>query len=209
MIRAIFVTDRIRFQLEQMDLEIQSQDSSVKSSLTGRLNCYHAELKRLRQEFQIAKNETQVQLYDSSDFDELTTSGISGEQQRRLLDNSERIERTGNRLTEGYRTILETEQIGSTVLKDLAGQREVLQKSRSRVSSCMRKLCQSILIKCARLFSAARCERGSSTVIPDNEHYDHEIITRTRHPLRRWCCICCGDSVQRVLLAIARLELLK
>lgn len=116
-----------------MGLEIRDVDPDIKSSLINRLNCYHAEFKRLKQEFQNAKSETQVNLYDSSDFDELTSSGITGEQQRRLLDNSERIERTGNRLTEGYRTILETEQLGATVLQDLSSQREAIQKTRSRV----------------------------------------------------------------------------
>lgn len=121
-------------QLEQMGLEIRDAETSTKASLTSRLNCYHAELKRLKQEFQNAKSETHVNLYDSSDFDELTTSGMSGEQQRRLLDNSERIERTGNRLTEGYRTILETEAMGTSVLQDLSIQREAIRKTRSRVS---------------------------------------------------------------------------
>lgn len=117
-----------------MGLEIRDAEASTKPSLTSRLNCYHAELKRLKQEFQNAKSETHVNLYDSSDFDELTTSGMSGEQQRRLLDNSERIERTGNRLTEGYRTILETEAMGASVLQDLSIQRDAIRKTRSRVS---------------------------------------------------------------------------
>lgn len=124
-----------------MGLEIRDADTNTKASLTSRLNCYHAELKRLKQEFQNAKSETHVNLYDSSDFDELTTSGMSGDQQRRLLDNSERIERTGNRLTDGYRTILETERLGASVLQDLSSQREGIRKTRSRVSQCSQFTC--------------------------------------------------------------------
>lgn len=119
-------------QLEQMTLEISATESSQKSSLSSRLNCYQAELKRLKQEFSIAKNEVQVQLYDSSDFDDM--SGMNEQQKQRLLDNSERIERTGNRLAEGYRTILETESIGADVLRDLSSQREGIERSRNRVS---------------------------------------------------------------------------
>lgn len=114
-----------------MTLEIGGADSSQKSSLLSRLNCYQAELKRLKQEFVNAKNDIQVLLYDSSDFDD--TSGLNEQQKQRLLDNSERIERTGNRLEEGYRTILETEQIGADVLRDLSGQREGIERSRARV----------------------------------------------------------------------------
>lgn len=132
------------FQLEQMELEIQGVESSAtKANFMSRLKCYEVELKRLTQEFQSAKNEAQVPLYDSSDFDELTTSGISGEQQRRLLDNSERIERTGNRLTDGLRTVLETEQIGATVLQDLSTQRETMQRSRARLRDAGEDLRQS------------------------------------------------------------------
>lgn len=144
------------FQLEQMGLEIQDVDSATKASFTSRLNCYQAELKRLMQEFQNAKSETQMQMYDSSDFDELTTSGISGEQQRRLLDNSERIERTGNRLAEGYKTILETESIGATVLQDLSSQRETLQKSRSRLREANEDLRQSSRIMNSMIMRSLR-----------------------------------------------------
>lgn len=139
-----------------MGLEIQDVDSTTKASLTSRHLAYQAELKRLTQEFQNAKNETQIQLYDSSDFDELTTSGISNQQQRRLLDNSERIERTGNRLTEGYRTILETEQIGASVLQDLSSQRETLQKSRSRLREANEDLRQSSRIMNSMLMRSIR-----------------------------------------------------
>lgn len=139
-----------------MGLEIQDVDSTTKASFISRLNCYQAELKRLTQEFQNAKNETQIQLYDSSDFDELTTNGISNQQQRSLLDNSERIERTGNRLTEGYRTILETEQIGASVLQDLSSQRETLQKSRSRLREANEDLRQSSRIMNSMIMRSLR-----------------------------------------------------
>lgn len=139
-----------------MGLEIQDVDSATKNSFTSRLNCYQAELKRLTQEFLNAKNETQIHMYDSSDFDELTTSGISNGQQRRLLDNSERIERTGNRLTEGYKTILETEQIGASVLEDLSSQRETLQKSRSRLREANEDLRQSSRIMNSMIMRSLR-----------------------------------------------------
>lgn len=58
--------------------------------------------------------------------------GVS-EQHRKLLDNSERLERTGKSLAEGYRVVLETEQIGAAVLQDLSVQRETIQRSRGRV----------------------------------------------------------------------------
>lgn len=124
-------------QLEQIGLEIREADSSVKNSLTNRLQCYQAELKRLKQEFVKASkpDSATISLYESSD-EMRSHPTLLDEQQRRLLDNSERIERSGNRLADGYRTILETEQLGTAVLQDLSHQRETLQRSRSRVSFC-------------------------------------------------------------------------
>lgn len=59
---------------------------------------------------------------------------VSQEQKTKLLDNSDRIEKTGKKLTEGYSVLLEAEQIGATVLNDLNLQRETIQRSRNRVS---------------------------------------------------------------------------
>lgn len=142
--------------LEQIGLEIQDVDSALRPSLTARLKCYEAELKRLAQELQSAKSETQLQMYDSSDCDELTTSGISNEQQRRLLDNSERIERTGNRLTEGYKMVLETEQIGTAVLQDLSTQRDTIHNARSRLRFANEDLRQSSRIMNSMIMRSLR-----------------------------------------------------
>jgi len=59
---------------------------------------------------------------------------LKDEQKQRLLDNSERVERTGQQLRAGYRVLLETEEIGASVLRDLNVQRETIEKSRNRVS---------------------------------------------------------------------------
>jgi hypothetical protein len=77
---------------------------------------------------------------------------MNEEQKLRLLDNSERLERTGRHLTTGYRIILETEEIGSQVLQDLHAQHETIQKSRSRVRvffySCVAEVKLPLFIYC-------------------------------------------------------------
>lgn len=127
-------------QLEQIGLEIREADAAQRPSLNNRLQCYQAELKRLKEEFHRASSlnrnhhdTTAITLFDSADFD--SSRSAHDDQQTRLLDNSERIERSGNRLADGYRTILETESIGASVLADLSQQRETLQRSRNRVRS--------------------------------------------------------------------------
>ena len=65
-------------------------------------------------------------------------AGMStGEEQRQaLLDNSEMLERTSTRLTQGHKVALETEHIGAQILNDLHSQRQTLSHARQRVSVC-------------------------------------------------------------------------
>lgn len=123
--------------LEQIGLEIRDIPQASRAGYTSRLNCYQAEWKRLQQEFNNARvaraqRSSGVTGYDSS-VDEFDEIGIQEDQKRRLLDNSERLERTGNYLKDGYRVVLETEQIGNQVLQDLNDQRETIQRARGRV----------------------------------------------------------------------------
>lgn len=71
-------------------------------------------------------------LDDSSSIDDFDI-GIGEDQKRRLLDNSEKLERTGNHLQEGYRIAIETEEIGTHVLNNLSSQREQIQRTRNRL----------------------------------------------------------------------------
>ncbi|CAH0769665.1 unnamed protein product [Bemisia tabaci] len=120
--------------MEQMELEIREIDPSFRPRLKTRVDSYKAELSRLLQDFNSAKSSQ----FKSDGFYNQTDSykelgNISLEQKQRLLDTSEIIERTGNHLANGYRIVLETEEIGNEVLQNLNSQRETIQKSRSRL----------------------------------------------------------------------------
>lgn len=118
-------------QLEQMELEVRGINGTARDRLRGRVESHRAELKRLTQEFQTAKKpkEDVVEIT----VDESWDNNVTEDQRKRLLDASERIERTGRTLQNGYRMALETEEIGSHVLKELHEQRETIQRSRGRV----------------------------------------------------------------------------
>lgn len=119
--------------LEQMELEVREIDQNSRPKYRSRVDCYRAELGRLSHEFVKVRN-------SNTDFsnsqEDVFGEGfmLKDEQKQRLLDNSERIERTGNHLKTGYRIILETEEIGSNILQDLHSQRETIDRSRNRVS---------------------------------------------------------------------------
>lgn len=113
----------------------ENPDVSAKASQKTRLNCYQAELKRLEEDYNKSKIKPSHGAFgqDDSSLDDFDL-GMQEDQKKRLLDNSERLERTGNHLQDGYRIAIETEQIGAAVLSNLASQRESIHKSRNRVS---------------------------------------------------------------------------
>ncbi|CAH0564041.1 unnamed protein product [Brassicogethes aeneus] len=128
--------------LEQMDLEVREIESNKRQRCRTKLDCYRAELKRLTLDYIKARAVKQGALnYDSSE--DLNDVGFNGDQKQRLLDNSEKIERTGKKLEEGYRVVLETQEIGTQVLKNLGEQRETIQRSRSRIRETNEDLSQS------------------------------------------------------------------
>ncbi|XP_026465337.1 vesicle transport through interaction with t-SNAREs homolog 1A [Ctenocephalides felis] len=116
--------------LEQIELEIHEADSSSRPYLRSRLNCYRAELKRLQQEITNAKSGSKNDFDYVEDFSDVS---ITQDQKRRLLDNSECIERAGKYLNDGYRIALETEAIGVQVLQDLNQQRETIKGARNKL----------------------------------------------------------------------------
>uniref|UniRef100_A0A1A9WW88 t-SNARE coiled-coil homology domain-containing protein n=1 Tax=Glossina brevipalpis TaxID=37001 RepID=A0A1A9WW88_9MUSC len=128
--------------LELLGLEIRELSAIQRSAATSKLNCAQVELKRLQNEYNKAKEDSlnsrkisqaiNIGIHDDYD-DDYEDVSISHDQKQRLLDNSERIERTGNRLQEGYRIALETETLGAQVLGDLHHQRETIHTSRARL----------------------------------------------------------------------------
>lgn len=115
--------------LEQMELEInQNTNPTHKLSQQTRLKCYFTELKRLEEEYNKSKIKPNLSSDDQDDFD----LGLVEDQRRSLLDNSERLERTGLQLEDAYRVLVDTENMGAQVLSNLSQQRETIQKSRNR-----------------------------------------------------------------------------
>ena len=54
-------------------------------------------------------------------------------QRVKLLENTDRIQRTSDRLDEGYRIARETEEIGLGIMDNLQRDRETIQRMRGRV----------------------------------------------------------------------------
>ena len=95
--------DEVNEVLEQIGLEInQSPDVSQKSSQQTRLKSYYTELKRLENEYEKCKKNNNNLYLDDVLVDDYDV-GMNEDQKRSLLDNSDRIEHTGNQIQEAYR----------------------------------------------------------------------------------------------------------
>ncbi|VDI17792.1 vesicle transport through interaction with t-SNAREs homolog 1A-like isoform X2 [Mytilus galloprovincialis] len=120
--------DEAKELLEQMDLEVKDLTTDRQKYRT-RVKSYQVELTKLETDVRRAK------LGIDSSRDELLGDDThdSEDQRRRLLDNTEMLDRATRRIEHGYKVTLETEQIGAQVIEDLSNQRESIQRSRSRL----------------------------------------------------------------------------
>ncbi|XP_046969181.1 vesicle transport through interaction with t-SNAREs homolog 1A [Vanessa cardui] len=110
--------------LEQLELEYRGAGSG------SRVGAYRAELQRVREEYRSVASNSATYNIDQEEYEDWS---MVNDQRRKLLDNTERLERSGKNLAEGYKVLLETEQIGAAVLQDLNAQRETIQRSRGRL----------------------------------------------------------------------------
>lgn len=113
--------------IRRMDLEARSLPPTQKANLLTKLREYKSDLTNLKRD---------VKKSSSADAaaarDDLLESGMgdhinSGADQRgRLLMSTERLNQSGERIKESKRTLLETEELGVSILQDLHAQRQQL-----------------------------------------------------------------------------------
>ncbi|XP_064643477.1 vesicle transport through interaction with t-SNAREs homolog 1A-like [Lineus longissimus] len=125
--------DETKELLEQMDLEIRELQPKDRQKYSTRLKSYKTELSKLEKDLRKARITFSDDVRSRDELLGHDDSSYSEDQRQRLLDNSERVERSSKRLDEGYRIGLETEQIGAQILEDLSSQREAIQRSRDRL----------------------------------------------------------------------------
>ncbi|XP_066549636.1 vesicle transport through interaction with t-SNAREs homolog 1A isoform X1 [Amia ocellicauda] len=123
--------------MEQMDLEVREIPVQSRGMYNSRLKSYKQELEKLEKDFKRSR----IAYSDEVRNDLLGDDGNSSESQliklreerAHLLDNTERLERSSQRLEAGYQIAVETEQIGQEILENLHHDREKIQRSRDRL----------------------------------------------------------------------------
>ncbi|KAG6506194.1 hypothetical protein ZIOFF_031512 [Zingiber officinale] len=114
--------------IRKMDLEARSLQPSIKAGLLAKLREYKSDLNNLKSELKRITNPNPNQ----AAREELLESGMadtlaaSADQRGRLLVSTERLNHSTDRVKESRRTMLETEELGVSILQDLHQQRQSL-----------------------------------------------------------------------------------
>uniref|UniRef100_A0A1D1Z5X1 Vesicle transport v-SNARE 13 n=1 Tax=Anthurium amnicola TaxID=1678845 RepID=A0A1D1Z5X1_9ARAE len=114
--------------IRKMDLEARSLQPSMKAMLLAKLREYKSDLSNLKSEVKKitspnANQSAREELLESGMADTLTASA---DQRGRLLMSTERLNHSSERIKESRRTMLETEELGVSILQDLHQQRQSL-----------------------------------------------------------------------------------
>ncbi|KAF5190113.1 Vesicle transport v-snare [Thalictrum thalictroides] len=112
--------------IRKMDLEARSLQPSGKAMLLAKLREYKSDLNNIKNEVK------KISSASLAARDELLESGlaetemVSSDQKGRLLMSTERLNQSSDRIKESRRAMLETEELGVSILQDLHNQRQSL-----------------------------------------------------------------------------------
>ncbi|KAM7483343.1 hypothetical protein LguiB_007926 [Lonicera macranthoides] len=114
--------------IRKMDLEARSLPSSVKAVLLAKLREYKNDLNNLKSQVKriTSGSANQAARDDLLESGMADTAMVTQDQRGRLLMSTERLNQSTDRIKESRRTMLETEDLGVSILHDLHQQRQSL-----------------------------------------------------------------------------------
>ena len=124
--------------IRRMDLEARSVvDPAMKTPLLTKLRDYKSEMTNLKADSKRASaaasaTSARGELLAGSELDDAYAPS-SSTQRERLQSTTDRIGQTGDRIREGKKQLLETEELGVSILQDLHRQRETILHARDTV----------------------------------------------------------------------------
>jgi vesicle transport through interaction with t-SNAREs protein 1 len=125
--------------IEQMDLEIRDINSAIKRTpeekqkYTNIIKSYKKELSKLETEFNKQVKSQKVNKSVSSNFEIQLNDDEDEELNDLRRENQASMQSASSNLERGYKIVLETEETGNNILRDLFGQREQITRSRDRM----------------------------------------------------------------------------
>ncbi|XP_042395323.1 vesicle transport v-SNARE 13-like [Zingiber officinale] len=114
--------------IRKMDLEARSLQPSVKAGLLVKLREYKLDLNNLKGGLKkiTTVNSNQAAREELLESGMADTLAVSADQRGRLALSTERLNQSTERINESRRTMLETEELGVSILQDLHQQRQSL-----------------------------------------------------------------------------------
>ncbi|XP_027154494.1 vesicle transport v-SNARE 13 [Coffea eugenioides] len=114
--------------IRNMDLEARSLQPNIKAVLLAKLREYKSDLNNLKSEMKrLASSDlnqaARDELLEAGMADKLT---VSADQRARLLTSTDRLDKSSDRIRDSRKTMLETEDLGVSILQDLHQQRQSL-----------------------------------------------------------------------------------
>lgn len=157
--------DEAESMIRKMDLEARGLQPNVKAVLLAKLREYKSDLNNLKSEI---KQITSKNL-NATERDELLESGmadtmtVSADQRSRLMASTEKLNKSGDRIRDGRRTMLETEELGVSLLQDLHQQRQSLLRADDTLHGVDDNLGRGgkILTNMSRRMNRNKCVIGS------------------------------------------------
>ncbi|CAJ2639332.1 vesicle transport V-SNARE amino-terminal protein [Trifolium pratense] len=114
--------------IRKMDLEARSLQPSMKATLLAKLREYKSDLNNLKSEVKRIKsaNVSVTARDELLELGRVDSLAVSNDQKGRLLMSTERLNQSTDKITNSRKTLLETEEIGASILQDLHQQRQSL-----------------------------------------------------------------------------------
>ncbi|KAL0310207.1 UNVERIFIED_CONTAM: Vesicle transport v-SNARE 11 [Sesamum calycinum] len=114
--------------IRKMDLEARGLQPNIKAVLLAKLREYKSDLNNLKSEVKriASANLDQAARDDLLEAGMADTLAVSANQRDRLLMSNERLNNSSNRIMESRKVMLETEELGVSLLHDLHQQRQSL-----------------------------------------------------------------------------------
>lgn len=114
--------------IRKMDGEARGLQPNIKAVLLAKLREYKSDLSNLKSEVKRLEsaNLNQAARDELLEAGMADTMAVSANQRDRLLMSTERLNNSGNRIRESRKVMLETEELGVSLLQDLHEQRQSL-----------------------------------------------------------------------------------
>ncbi|KAL1563135.1 Vesicle transport v-SNARE 11 [Salvia divinorum] len=114
--------------IRKMDLEARALQPNIKAVLLAKLREYKSDLNNLKSEVKqiVSTNLNKAARDELLEAGLADTLAVSANQRDRLLMTTERLDNSSNRIRDSRKVMLETEELGVSLLQDLHQQRQSL-----------------------------------------------------------------------------------